>query len=219
MIGIWKFHVYNRAGRAEILSFLKLAKGCTRLLDLGASAGIFSALFAVSRPSSDIVSVEPDGLSFDLLGETIDANRKGDSPWRRERVAVGASTGAIRFVSTGFGGSVATDDGAGEEVRVETMRDLCARLDFKPDLVKIDVESFEDEILSVSLEWLQQMKPALFLELHWQFLVDRDKDPEALLERLRTIGLKMNDGRSIPAVSKRHLDRDGCTRLALNWAK
>lgn len=217
VVGIWRFHVFSRGGRAEFLQFLKLAEGCTRLLDLGASAGIFSAFFAASRTHSEIVSVEPDQTCFDLLAETSEANKPAASSWRRERIVIGDRNGSVRFSTTGLGGNVASADQAGEDLPMETVAALCERLKFVPEIIKIDVESFEYEALTGSLDWLKKTRPRLSLELHWNLLLQRGKDPAAFLRLLESAGLKLARGGSPSRITARHLEGDGCTRVALDW--
>lgn len=217
VIGIWKFHVFSRKGRTEFLQFLDLAEGCTRLLDLGASAGIFSAFFATSRKHSEIVSVEPDLPSFDLLAETIEANKRAGGSWKRERIVIGDRNGSIRFSSSGLGGNVVPADQAGEDLPMETLATLCERLQFVPEIIKVDVESFEYEALAGSLDWLKKTRPRLKLELHWNLLLQRGKDPAAFLRLLESAGLKLAHGGGLSRITARHLERDGCVRLALDW--
>jgi hypothetical protein len=52
------------------------------------------------------------------------------------------------------------------------------------------VESFEHEILCSSLGVLDRMKPALQLEIHWQMLRDREKNPFDFLSALDAMGYR-----------------------------
>ena len=202
-----------------MLSFIKLCQGCGKLLDLGSSAGIFSAIFTASRKQSEIVGVEPDRISFDLFAETMEANGKSNSSWRRERVVIGDAPGEVRFANGAFGGNVVGQARADCEVLpMETIAGLCERINFNPDIIKIDIESFEYEALTGSLAWLQQKRPRLFLELHWQFLVDRNVDPAAFLRLLEEAGLRLSNGQGLSKIGPRHLDAGGITHLALDWA-
>src|SRR5262245_2924124 len=59
-------HVFETWQRDEAKNFLQLANGCTKFIDVGASAGIMSMLFAASRKSGSIISVEPEPRSLRL---------------------------------------------------------------------------------------------------------------------------------------------------------
>src|ERR1700678_3546375 len=54
VIGIWRFHAFCPGGQRELMFIVELSQGCGKLLDLGSSAGIFSAIFTVSRKQSEI---------------------------------------------------------------------------------------------------------------------------------------------------------------------
>lgn len=200
VLGTWKFYAFSRGGRADILSFLRLAEGRTRLLDLGASAGIFSTLFLVSRPACEVVGAEPDHCSINLFRETMETNAPKDSTWRGERVLIGDRRQSARFCSTGFGGNVSDAGDEGEILPMESIITLCDRLDFRPDIIKIDIESYEYEALEGALDWLRQVRPRLFVELHWNMLIRRGKDPVALLRLLDSAGLAPISGKRLTSI-------------------
>lgn len=214
VISIWRFHSFCRGGRKELSDFLKLADGCGRFLDLGASAGIFSALFANTRQGAEIVSVEPDRRSFDLLSETAGANQAKEPDWRRLRAAVSSEKGTLRFQSDGFGGTISRDENA-EEIVAHSLESLVEELGWTPELIKIDVESYEFEVIQAAVDWLKLRRPRLFLELHWSLLENRGHSPAELLELLDSIGYRCR-GRIITSKTVRAgLDASGCARLAL----
>jgi FkbM family methyltransferase len=217
VISIWRFHTFCRGGRKELFDFLDLARDCRRFLDLGASAGIFSALFANTRQRSEIVSVEPDRRSFELLGETAGSNQANQPYWRNVRAAVSSERGKVRFRCDGFGGTISHDE-KHEEILVHSLESLIEDLDWNPEVIKIDVESYEFEILTAAVEWLKSRRPRLFLELHWSLLEDRGHSPAGLLDLLDSIGYRRR-GRRLTAESVRsELDSSGCARLMLEVA-
>ena len=64
--------------RKELKGFTRLAEGCAQMLDVGASAGYYSSVFAqVCRAPGKIVSVEPEARSFALLQENAGNSTPG----------------------------------------------------------------------------------------------------------------------------------------------
>ncbi len=209
---VWRFHAFTLGGRAELFSFLKLAEGCTRLLDVGASAGIFSALFANTRSKAEILAVEPDVPSFKLLNETASLNSPESALWRFSPSVISHEAGPLKFTSTGFGGDISAE---GESVQGHTLASLCAVESYVPDLLKMDIESYEYEALLASEVWLRQHRPKIFLELHFTLLKQRGKDAQDVVTFLNRLGYQPVDGGSFEQAVKSTLDHAGCARLAL----
>ncbi len=214
VIAIWRFHCFCRGGRKEMKDFLVLASNCHSLLDLGASAGIFSALFANTRPCASVLSVEPDELSFKLLLEAMEQNRECNPDWRALRAVVTNRSGTQPFRSTGFGGNI-SDSPDDEEVAAHTLETLATAMDFYPDIIKLDVESYEFEILTASLDWVAKHRPRLFLELHWELLLARGLSPIALLGELASLGYRCRGRIDFPKMAASQLDAAGVVRLPL----
>lgn len=86
------------------------------------------------------------------------------------------------------------------DVPVTTMDGLLASLEWRPDIIKIDVESFEHEILCSSLAVIEKLKPALQLEVHWQMLRSRERNAADFLGPLAAFGYR--------GICRRHRDLD-----------
>ena len=216
VVSIWRFHTFSRGGRRELHDFLELADGCKSLLDVGASTGIFSALFWRSRQGGRVLSVEPDGRSHRLLDQTRQINNGYAPAWDSVRVAVAEQRCRKGFVTSGLGG-VLKDAPESEQVSCETLESVCVERAFVPDIVKMDIESFEYEAISGALEWLGKCRPRVFLELHWHLLEQRRLSPARVLEMLVTHGYecrRTKDPQQIAGFAKRGLDGSGCVRLA-----
>jgi hypothetical protein len=63
-----------------------------------------------------------------------------------------------------------------------------------PDIMKIDIETYEFEVLGASIDWISRYRPALQLEVHWAMLHARGKDPSAFLSPLVDLGYRSTDG-------------------------
>jgi hypothetical protein len=98
--------------------------------------------------------------------------------------AIGASNGTVSFheAEDSTMGSLAIDGYKGQRGRViqvncRRLDSIIEELDIKPDLVKIDVEGFEDLVLSGATKMFRLFRPRLMLEVN----------PGALHERLTQI--------------------------------
>ncbi len=204
---LWDNHCTAGYIRHEVGEFLQASRGCSRLLDLGASAGFFSAIFHdAAGPDAVVHSIEPDLESFRLLEETrrLNGYKKSNEHWVLSRLALSDAPGKAEFTSTGLGGSLggkvlsSRNVFSGNEpalaeptrfaVEIETLEDYCARHRFTPDLIKLDIESYEYEVLMQARPFLEKHRPCLHLELHNALLRARQKDPCEVLQTLFAIG-------------------------------
>jgi FkbM family methyltransferase len=203
---LWVHHCTSFYARGEVRNWLTFSKGCQRLLDAGASAGFFSGIFnRTTEGNSQILSVEPDGKSFRLLQETIRLNN-GAKNWGSVNCALSGEEGSVEFYPSDFGGNLGalgsskpniylgdqngSMPGKPEVVKVETLESLCRRQNFIPDLIKMDIESYEFETLTASSDFLTKHRPKLFLELHNEMLRNRGLDPKTLVNSLFSLGYK-----------------------------
>jgi hypothetical protein len=76
------------------------------------------------------------------------------------------------------------------DVQSTTLVELVEGNSWQPDIIKIDVESFEHEIICSSLSMFEKMKPALQLEVHWQALEERQRSAFDFLSPLCDIGYR-----------------------------
>src|SRR5687768_6577237 len=76
-----------------------------------------------------------------------------------------------------------------------TLQSICRKAAITPDFIKIDIESYEYEVLVSSIDFLDEFKPRLHLEVHSPQLRKRGLDPGHLLRRLGALGYRVH-GRS-----------------------
>jgi len=174
---MWVNQTISYYARGEVRQWLKFTDGCKSLLDAGASAGFFSAVFnCTTHGAGSILSVEPDARSFRMLQETIRLNGNNKN-WRAANCALSDKIGQLSFFSSGFGGDLGgaestreaiyrgSDHGAGggktESVKVETIDSLCSAFEFVPDLIKMDVQGYELEVLKGATECLKTVKAVI----------------------------------------------------------
>ncbi len=187
----------------ELDAFVRELPARRRLLDVGACHGIFSLAFAQGRPEARAVAVEPSAIAYSILAENI---RLGglDNVVARQ-VACGAASGTLRMRQTwhhlealppdlavpAAGAAPAPGDGEDGAVVAAAMQSvdaLCAELDFRPDLVKIDVEGYELAVLAGARATLGRLRPRLFLELHPQRLCELGGSVAEVVELLAGLG-------------------------------
>jgi FkbM family methyltransferase len=195
----WRHHgVEVNESSAEAMEFLELSKGCAALVDIGAQTGFLSALFARSRPGlCRILSVEPDPLVLPLLERAVALNRAPDTDWAIAATAISDRAGRMAMpVSNRLHERAREAPRPAEvDVNVTTLAGLLAGLSWRPDIIKIDVESFEHEILCSSLDVIEKLKPALQLEVHWRMLADRGRSAADFLGPLASLGYRGIKGR------------------------
>jgi FkbM family methyltransferase len=191
----WRAHgIEDAASWAEVRDFLKLAEGRVALIDIGAQTGSISAFFARSRTGpARILSMEPDAQVQAILARARDLNSPPGIDWEIRHEAVSDHVGTIEMPisNTPFETQKGMADfGRRIVVPSQTLTSLVASLDWVPDLVKIDVESFEYEILTASLPLIERIRPALQLEVHWEILRLRHLDAMDFLTPLGAMGYR-----------------------------
>jgi FkbM family methyltransferase len=172
--------------------FERFARPGWTVLDVGANAGYFSVTAAaLGAPGARVIAFEPNPRLTRMLSVSIELNREFDI--RLEPVAVGNEPGALPFHLTSVErnsglSSLRPDlpDTAGEviTVPVTTIDEYCATHALKPDLIKIDVEGFEQQVLQGSADTLSSARPRAVI---CEVAQTRD-DPERLLQLMREHG-------------------------------
>ena len=190
----WHHHgVEFNESRTEARAFIELSRGRSQLIDVGAQTGFMSALFARSRSRpSRILSVEPDPQVQPLLKRARELNTDDHIDWEIAPTAVSDFSGRLLMPVSNKLHELTDNVCKSTEIEVPaaTLASLLDGIDWSPDIIKIDVESFEYEILCSSLPVIETLKPALQLEVHWQMLARREKDPRDFLGPLAAIGYR-----------------------------
>ncbi|MCH8167971.1 MAG: FkbM family methyltransferase [Proteobacteria bacterium] len=188
---IFNYHAASHLHRLEVQYFMEFASTARCLLDLGAAEGFFSALFAgMHGADGQIVSVDC-GAEAQCIHEhlylTRDTNirHSGCTDWRIVKA----------FVSNSVTQQTESLDDLGftlpEDCPLTTLPTLCEGLGFRPDLIKLDVESSEYEILFDSIEFLKSCRPRLCIELHNDMLERRGLTGVTIIKRLASIGYRI----------------------------
>jgi FkbM family methyltransferase len=151
--------------------FYKLAQRANLVLDIGANTGVFTLLACVANPNCRVIAFEPVPRVFYRLQENIKIN-KWDTQCEIRREGVSDTSGYThihvpdgdlptsaslhRQGFRGYGGTLI-------KVPVTTIDDICLA-GMRIDLVKIDVEGFEDKVLKGMQRNLLASTPTIIVE-------------------------------------------------------
>lgn len=163
------------------------------LFDIGAHFGIFSfGLLATRGPASRAVALDPSPAACRMVRHIRDGNGWG-SRLCLLQAAAGAEKGELEMVDAGIASSgyfVLPGDHPEKDrikVPIRTINDLVGEFGV-PHYIKIDVESFEGDVIAGGEETLLKERITLFIELHNRMATDRGADPRQPLRLLRSLG-------------------------------
>jgi FkbM family methyltransferase len=189
------FHTHTQEGRAELSGIAEGALRGGKLFDIGAHAGVISALFCSAHPANRVYSFEPSPISQKRLEIMRDLNQFGDR-MQIQPVAIGREKATMEMLIDPGGGYVQVqhfehsmwDAPQKIQVPIESIPDAAARLGVIPDFIKLDIESFEYEAIDGARAFLTEHKPELFIELHLNYLEERKLSPRDLVNTLVECG-------------------------------
>jgi FkbM family methyltransferase len=150
--------------------WLALASISNGIVDVGANLGTYGLAACAVNGGCRVVAYEPVPELAAFVRESAVDNGWSNRFTVRE-VALCDRTGELTFNSTGALGSMSSLDTGGFRGKVgETITVAAARLDNElgvgdhVDLVKIDVEGFEDQVLRGMPDVLERDRPTLMVE-------------------------------------------------------
>jgi FkbM family methyltransferase len=189
------FHTHTQEGRAELSGIAESALRGGTFFDIGAHAGLISALFCAAHPGNKVFSFEPSPISQKRLEVMRDLNAFGDR-MSIQPVAIGREKATMEMLIDPGGGYVQVqhfehsmwDAPQKIQVPIESIPDAAARLGVIPNFIKLDIESFEYEAIAGARSFLAQHKPELFIELHLNYLEERKLAPRTLVTMLVDCG-------------------------------
>jgi len=166
------------------------------LFDIGCHFGLFS--FAVAHycgAGTRAVAVDPSGVACRMVEKIRDLNN-----WQQQievvQAAAGSEVGQLEMVDCGPAASgyfnLPGDQPAVDRTVVPmlTIDELRRRAKRVPTVVKIDVESFEAEVLAGGRETLAQNDVVVCIEVHHQIMRGRKADPLQPIRQLREYGYR-----------------------------
>ena len=139
----------NNYGCYEPLMVKKILKNVQEtdiVYDIGAHIGYYSSIFNKVTKSKEVVSLEPDFYSSNLIKRNT--NERG--------IVVNKFIGSKSGYNT------------------TTLNDLSSMLNLEPSVIKMDIEGFEVEAFEGGWEIIRNLRPQIFLEIHPKFINKRN---------------------------------------------
>lgn len=151
--------------------FHQLSKKAQLVLDIGANTGVFTLLACAANPHLKVISFEPVPRIYNRLREHVRLNGyEGRCQVRNEAVSnrIGVTQFHVPFGDVPTSASLQPNGFRGVqgeliEVHVTTVDSVCATRE-RVDLVKIDVEGYEDKVLEGMRRTLATSKPTVIVE-------------------------------------------------------
>lgn len=209
--------VHFTAKREERPEFETLARAARNeggvLFDIGAHSGVVSALFCAGKPENRVFSFEPSPILAQRLSTIRELNGLG-ARMQVEQIGIGDATKTIDMLLDPVGGFVQVQRFAHTmwgtpqsiPVKIERIPDAAARLGVGPQFIKLDVEGYEYEAIAGALEFLARHKPVIFLELHLNYLDQRNLSARVVVEMLGQCGYRFYTCGGAPLKAKQLYD-------------
>lgn len=188
--------------RDSVRVFCRLAKSARTVIDVGANTGVYSLLACAVNSEAKVLAFEPVPRIYERLCRNVELNNF-TSRCKVTNAAVSDYAGSAKFHVPCDGlpcsASLHTDgfrnvEGTLIDVPVTTL-DVAGDDTGQVDLVKIDVEGFEDKVLLGMPKILEASKPALIIECN----------PDGPIQAVQTIlkdkgyeFFQPRDGRNVP---------------------
>lgn len=181
----------NGDAQEEMFGFIEASRSARTLLDVGASCGMFALIFCALGKEKTAVAYEPSPIYAALAQELIRKNAFADRLFLRT-CAIGSEKKSLlaNLDATGFIRLTGRPSADAQPVRMTTIDDECARLNLRPDILKIDIEGWEWEALQGARKLLGDLGPTVFLECHLDLLEKRGIRPEMLCTYLEHLGYR-----------------------------
>ncbi len=155
---------------ALLAAFERQAPGF-HFVDVGANMGLYSAICGVMFDPGCVVAFEPTPDVAEMARRVLLVNGLKPDVWRVVQCALGAQSGTVPLhlsaisdstnsLVAGFKESVGTID-----VEVTTLDQYVEASGLKPNIVKIDVETFEPAVLGGAQRTLRRFRPWLVVEV------------------------------------------------------
>lgn len=151
-------------GEVEVFrSFIQ--KGWT-VMDIGANFGALTV--PMGQLAGRIISIEPQPSLYGLLVANAALTGLG-SKFTGLHAAVGKEARTVTIPTpnyasiSNFGAVPATENGPGTSVKMITIDGLVAQ-GIKPQLIKIDVEGWEEDVLRGGEKYIKEFNPILYVE-------------------------------------------------------
>ena len=145
------------------------ARLAPKVLDIGAHIGTFAIWVARANPAADILSVEADPRTYQVMCRNAEARPPRRGSWTVLHAAAGASDGdVVRLLTDGPAMGHRVDAAGTEAVMTASLPSLVDRLagpNGRIDVLKIDIEGSEEVFLCAAPDVLDRVDQVV-IELH-----------------------------------------------------
>jgi FkbM family methyltransferase len=162
----------------ELRAWSSLVRGARGVLDIGANTGVYAMLSARLAPDARVFAFEPNPINAERLRENVELNELSGCVDIITH-AVGAEAGHVEFTIPDTGqvslvssavSSFTESFAAGAacrtiEVEQDTVDGFLQKQTCIVDAMKVDVESYELEVLRGALETLRAHRPFVMCEV------------------------------------------------------
>jgi FkbM family methyltransferase len=188
------------------------------IYDVGAFEGIFTMYFAKAvGPRGRVVAFEPHPANQARVHEHLELNEIDNVTV--VHAGVGDRVGELRLASSADTGRATADEAlqrrleaSGAQVGVVTAPlttidgEIAARDLPAPDLVKIDVEGFEQQVLEGMRSTIEAHRPDILVEIHGADLDAKRANARGVTERLLDAGYEVRHVESSRAIDRTNTD-------------
>jgi len=174
----------------EMDAFLQNIEGKKCFLDVGALYGVFSMAFLTRNPDARVISFEPSTHCRSIIERHIKINKLNG--WHPEFMALGHETKNVSMMEEWHHFVVHGASGASKsmEVPMTKLDDYVKYNSIIPDIIKIDVEGYEQNVLLGASEVIEKFKPVIFLELHGEWILRHGYSHKDVVSFLTSRGYK-----------------------------
>lgn len=188
------WEVYFHAHPRGLDKLFRLCNPHDVVIDIGSNIG-FVLMNMAERvgPEGRVYGFEPNLETFHKLQHNLSLNHFSNITVRQ--AAMGdvmgkAETYSVRSSNLGMNKIrlLSTEDSTAS-VPVLTLDHFCEKEEMtRVDMIKIDVEGYEQKVLEGSIETLRKFNPLLFIELSCENLREQNSTPGQILQILHSLG-------------------------------
>lgn len=171
----------------ELELFRSLLRPGMRVVDVGANIGMYSVIgSAAVGPTGSVVAFEPEKTNFEFLERNLAEN--GCKNVAAVRAAVGSLSGKVQLylkegsIGTHSMGQISNNS---TEVDIVTLDEKLLSGP-KVDVIKTDVEGYEEAVLDGMKQLLERDSPIVLMEFNAGALALCGTSPTAFLDKLRS---------------------------------
>lgn len=183
------------------------------IVDVGANVGRFTLPFASKARNGKVLSFEPDATSFSNLEKNCKLNSFDNITLVNKGLGSKNASFQLFVVNKNNPGmNRILNDGSSHdscsEIEVVKLDDYLNQLNLdKVDVIKIDVEGFENEVIEGAREVIVKYKPLLFVEMSNENLKEHGSSFELLVKKIEELGYKIVNASTMDVVTESDYQR------------